>query len=162
MNILENLDQEFEKYKKERNLNISLDDIDNIFFLRDFIQKEGYVSTKIGRTICYRITETYYSWIGYIHRLIIPNPNSIIETKESKVIENKEKLLEIINKMTELSSRNTLIGIKKDTVAEAQFIEDAVSLWKTVSPELIQILEQINAMWKTEKKESVHKVSYSG
>lgn len=160
--ILEELEKAYEKYGQERNVTISLDELDSIFFIRDYIQKEKYVSTNLGRAICYRITETYYSWINFIHRLIMPNPNSLLDLKESKLFEDKEELIAILNKMVELTSRNSLIGIKKDIEGEKKFIEDALSLWKSISPILIKNLTEINAMWKNEKKESAQRMSYSG
>lgn len=162
MSILEQLETEYKKYAEARGLSISLDELDSIFFIRDHVQKEGYVSTALGRMLSHRISETYYGWIQFLHRLIMPNGGSLIDIKESKLFEDKDAIIALFNKLVELVSRNTLIGLNKDTEMEAQFITDAVEFWKTSTPELLKHVTAINTMWKSEKKESSQRVSYSG
>jgi hypothetical protein len=162
MTLLEELDAEYAKYARERGLEVTLDELDSIFFIRDLVQKEGFVSTNLGRMISHRISESYYGWINFLHRLIMPSGGSLIDIKESKLFENKEHLVLMFNKFVELVSRNTLIGLNKNKEMEAQFIRDAVALWKTSNSDLIMHVTAINAMWKSEKKEAASKMSYSG
>ena len=54
-------DQEFAKMKQELGFKSSFEELEKIFFLRDFIQKEGFISTSLSRMMCHRITSTFNS-----------------------------------------------------------------------------------------------------
>ncbi|MBS1266754.1 MAG: hypothetical protein MAG795_00723 [Candidatus Woesearchaeota archaeon] len=149
--LLDEFEQEFDKMKKELGFKSSFQDLEKIFFLKDFIQNEGYVSTNLSRMICHRISKTFNSWTSYLHGLVIPNPNSMMSVKESKIFEDeeKQKIINLLNDIMELVSRNTLIGLTKDKKLEAQFIDDAVDLWNNkLDPKFVKIVKKVNTSWK--------------
>ena len=63
--LLKELEEKFKNIKLELKFNSSLKDIDKIFFIKDAIQKDGFVSENLSRQICYRIVETYMGWNEY-------------------------------------------------------------------------------------------------
>jgi len=137
--------------KKELNFKTNIEDLDKIFFIKDYLLKEGYISEKVSRQVCYRIVETFMSWNEYLHSLIMPNPQNMLNLSESKVLsqEDKKEIIEIMKKGMEICSRNSVIGLEKDKNKEAVFIDDAIKTWnEEFKPKLIRIMVKINQEWK--------------
>jgi len=149
--LFNELKEKFDILKKGLGFNASLKDLDSIFFIRDAVLSVGFVSECLSRQICSRIVDTYMNWNNYLHGLIIPNPNYMLNINESKMFSEEERR-KITNLMTEtmaLVSTNTLVGLTKDKAVEAKFIDDAVIFWKkTFCPELIKIMKNVNEGWK--------------
>lgn len=144
------LEKKFEKIKKEMGFEASLEDIDRIFFIKDHILSEGYVSESLSRQICHRIVENYVGWSNYFHSLIMPNPQNMLNIGEAKLFnaEEKTEMTELMKKAMEISSRNSLIGLTKDKQKEAEFIDYVVKFWdEEFLPKLVKIMEKINMEW---------------
>ena len=75
--LLEELKEKFEKTRKELGFKSNFDEINEIFFINDFILHEKFVSEFFSRQLCRRIVDTYNSWVGYLHGLMMPNPSNI-------------------------------------------------------------------------------------
>ena len=148
--ILKELEEKFKKMKLELKFKSDLEDIDRIFLIKDGILKDGFVSEKLSRQVCYRIVENYVGWNDYLHSLIMPNPQNMFNMGESKLFsqEEKKEIIEIMKKIMEISSRNNLIGLIKDHKMEGEFIDYAVNFWKEEFEEKItKILKKINSEW---------------
>jgi len=151
--ILEELEEKFKIMKKELGLKASLEELDEVFFIRDSILMARFVSEKLSRQICSRIIETYMSWTNYLHSLVMPNPGHMLNMNESKMFNDEEKkaILKLISQAMELTSRNNLIGLTKDRKEEAKFIDNSLNFWiKSFKPEMIKIITKINENWKSE------------
>ena len=86
----------------------------------------------------------------------MPNPQNMANLAESDQFDEQEKkeLIKIMNKSFELTSRNTLIGLKKDKKQEAKFIDDGVEFWKSeFKIKLQEIMKKINNYWKEKSKQ---------
>jgi len=154
--LFEELEEKFEEAKKELGFKSSFKEIDNIFFIRDFILEQGHVSESFSRQLCLRISNTFNSWLGYLHNFLIPNPGSMVAIMENKMIneEDKKIISKIAKKIMVMISTNNLVGLSKNKKLEAEFIDDSVKLWKEyINPELIKIVSKINQRWKEEPKE---------
>jgi len=153
--IIKEFQLKFEEMKKELGFKVSLDDLDNIFFIRDLILKEGYISHNLSRFVCGRIVETYSSWVNYLHGIILPNQGSIIGMTECNAFDEEEKkdIHLIMNKMMAFSCQNTLIGLEKDKKIEAEFIDNSVNQWeKQFKTKLIKLTKKINKSWADKAK----------
>lgn len=148
--ILSELDSKFEELKKEIELNVSLEDIDEIFYIKDVVLKDGFVSDALSRQICSRISETYGSWANYLHNLLLPVPGHMLYGTEAKAIneDDKKVIWKILKESMELSSRNNVIGITKDRKAESKFIKDAIDFWNVeFKVKIGAIMQKINENW---------------
>ena len=148
--LLDFFEKEFLKIKADLGFKAGLDEIDKIFFVKDMILKEGFVSEMLSRQICNRITETLMQWNSYVYNLIFPNPGDMILGSESKAIsqEDKNELWKLMRKSMELVSRNSIIGLSKDKKIEAKFIDDSLDFWNMkFNPKVIEIVKKINSEW---------------
>jgi len=149
--ILEEIERKFDESKKRIGFKSTLDEIDEAFFVRDFIIKEGFVSENFSRQMCSRMFETLSSWSNYLHSLVLPNPHNIMNANESKIFneEEKKRFMKLMGKSMAITSTNILAGLSKNEKTEAEFIDGAVEFWnKTLSPELIKTMDKINQKWK--------------
>ncbi|MBT7902552.1 hypothetical protein HN587_01725 [Candidatus Woesearchaeota archaeon] len=151
--LMSEFETEFEKIKQELKFKSSLAELDNIFFLKDFIHSSKFVSDSLSRQVCGRICETLNGWSGYLHGLVMPVPHSMFSVTENKMInesDNKAILL-AMKKIMEFSSRNSFIGLSKDKKAEAEFVDETVKFWNTeLKGLLIKTMGEVNAGWKKE------------
>ena len=148
--LLKELEEKFKVMKRELGFKVSLEEVDSIFFIKDAVLSTGFVSEVLSRQLCSRIVDTYVNWNNYLHSLIIPNPNNMLNINESKMFneEEKKKITKLMTEIMALVSTNTLIGLTKDKSGEARFIDDSIDFWKkTFSPELIKIIKKINDEW---------------
>lgn len=149
--LLQKLEEKFKEIKKELGFKSSLEDLDKIFFIKDYILGVKYVSEALSRQICRRISETYYSWVEHLHGLIFPNPGNLLAMTESRAFSDEEKkeISRLISKTMALVSKNSLIGLTKDKKQEAKFIDNAVEFWdKEFKPKLVVMLKKISQKWE--------------
>ena len=149
--LLTNLDEKFAKLKKDFGLKVNLDEMDRSFFVRDFVLKEGYVSESFSRQLCRIMAETLMNWNEYLHSLIMPNPQNLLNMGESKIFgkDEKEEIMDLMKKIMELGSRNSLIMLGESKQEEAKFMDDAIVFWKDeFRPKIIKIVKKINKEWK--------------
>lgn len=153
--LVNQFEEEFKAMKKELGIKPSLEDYDNIFFLRDLVMKEGFVSKHLSRWTCMRIMETYMSWVNYLHNIMNPNPSYLIGMNESQAFRDKEikGIGDLIGEIMILVSKNMLVGITKDRVNEKEFLDDSVTFWnETLAPKLKIILAKVNNKWAKDAK----------
>jgi hypothetical protein len=148
--LLNEFEEKFNKMKKELRFKTSLEDLDRSFFINDAILKEGFVSQNVSRQVCHRIVETFIAWNEYLHSLIMPNPQNILNMSESKIFSQDEKkeVMELMKKSMEISSRNSFIGLKRDSEEEGKYIDYAFYTWENdFKPKITDIMEKINKEW---------------
>ena len=149
--LIKQLEQQFAATKKELKFKATLDEIDEIFFIRDFVTEKGFLSQRFSRQLCGRITDLYNAVIGFLHGIVMPNPNNVLSMTEHQAFseEQRAEVMQVMAKIAAFTSRNWLIGLSKDKKAEAAFIDEAVSLWsKEVKPNAIEFMTRINSEWK--------------
>ncbi|MFW6014358.1 MAG: hypothetical protein ACOCZQ_00280 [Nanoarchaeota archaeon] len=156
MELKKQLEEEFEKTKKELVLKTELDELDKIFYIRDNIEQVGFISNNFSRQLCGRMCDTFNSWVNYFHGIIMPNPHNMISNTESQLFseEEKQEIIKVMNKILSHTSQNVLAGLKKDKHKEAEFIDNSLELWNsTVQPKLVFIMERVNNYWKEKSRD---------
>lgn len=149
--ILDELEEKFKKIKEELGFKASLEELDDIFFIKEAVLSAGFVSEKLSRQMSGRIVEAYSAWNNYLHSLIMPNPAHLLNMNESKMFneEERKKIMEVIQSSLALMSRNNVIRLTKDKKQESKFIDDSLMFWEeSFKPELIKITEKINKGWE--------------
>ena len=149
--LLNEFEHEFEKIKKELNFKATLQELDEIFFLKDFVLQTGFLSPRLSRMMCSRIKDTLSIWGQQLQAWLTPNPYSIISIGESQAFTDseKEEMNKIMRKILSLTSDNMLVGLTKNKENEAKFIDDSLAFWKENLPHLIRYTEKMNHYWKT-------------
>lgn len=152
--LLKELETEFFNLKKELKLKVTLEELDNVFYVKDQILKEGFVSPAFSRQLCWRISDTFNAWYNYFHRLIIPNPQSMVHLQESQAFtdEEKEKIMHTMAKLVLPSIKNTHAGVSRDKKEEANLINNSLKLWKEVLPTILMVTEKTTKAWEEKAK----------
>ncbi len=159
--ILKEFEKEFEKIRSELKFKATLQELDDIFFITDHVQKEGFVSKKLSRQISRRIVDMYVSWAQYLHGLLVANPGSLVSMIESQAFSETEKedITRLLDQLMALSIENNIIGINRNKKQESEFIDKSVQLWKEISPKLESVMKKTHGRWsersqmKPEKKD---------
>ena len=145
------LEKAYASLKKELKLKVTLEELDSIFLIEDYVAKEGFVSNRLERQIVRRIVDVLSSWINYLHGLLMSNPNSLISMQESSILTDadKEKITKTIDRLMIFSTEYNIIAVKDDKKRSAAFIDDSVASWnKDISPVVLDFMQRSNAMWK--------------
>jgi hypothetical protein len=151
--LLDELKEKFEAAKKEIVFQAQFNELDEAFFIKDYILNDGYVSEEFSRQMCSRIRDTFNVWANYLHSLLMPNPQHMINMTEAKLFneEGRKEVWSMLKGALELTSLNTLCGLTKDKNMEAEFIDNSLKFWKEVyQPGLVQIMRKVNSGWKGE------------
>jgi len=154
MELLQHFEQEFAKLKQELKFKATLEELDAVFFLRDFICEQKYVSTSLSRQISGRMVALFNNWYGYLHSIIVPNPGSMLNINESNEFDEEEKaeIMHVMNNFIRLSVLNGQNGLTKDRKAEAKFIDDALDTWNKFKPVTLKITTRTYELWDKKSK----------
>ncbi|MBN2880660.1 hypothetical protein JXM83_01285 [Candidatus Woesearchaeota archaeon] len=149
--ILEELHLKFEQVKKELKFNSDFEELDEIFYFKDMILQLNFVSPKLSRMLCSRIRDTFYSWVGSLQDILLPN--NTLSYNESQIFTEKEKeiMTKYIDKLMAHITKNTVIGLTKNKEQEGKYIDDSVVLWNEIKPYLIEYSSKKQEYWETQK-----------
>ncbi len=149
--LIKEMEEEFEKAKKELNFNTTFEEFNSEFKLQDSVLSVEFVSQNFSRQLCSRILDNYLHWNSYLNGLLMPTQGYLASQTEANLFnekEDKELVWKLIKKIMALSSEHSVIGLTKDKGREAKFIDDAFVYWKEVfSPSIVKILEKVNEGW---------------
>lgn len=150
--LLQYFESSFNEMKKELEFKSDFESLDEVFYFRDFILQAGFISPKLSRMLCGRIRDTFNLWISQMHAWLVPNPYSMIGISESQTFTDKEKeeITEIMKKFMAFTSENVLIGLTKDKKKEAEFFDNALTIWNDNKNSLISYAKKVNDYWKNQ------------
>jgi hypothetical protein len=161
--IVQELESRYQEIARVHGLKTTLEEYENIYGLKDAIQKEGYVPLSLEIFIAGRITDIYYAWYNSMHSLIMPQPGSIYQMEESSFIteELREKIRKELRKIMSISRKAGKAYILKDSSLACNAVDEYTSLWKSSTRELlIEITTLLSERWDEEEKEEARS-SYS-
>jgi len=148
--LIKELQEKFKQSKKELGFSTTFEQMEETFFIKDAVLNTGFVSDGLERQLTARIVDTLMNWNNYLHSLLIPNPQSMINMHESKMFNesNRKEIINLITKSMGIISLNTLNGLTKDKKKQAEFIDNAYNFWKQdFKPELTKIMDKVNKDW---------------
>lgn len=158
--IYEEMEKAFTKTKKELGFKATLEELDEIFFLKDDAGSNGFISENYNRQLCHRMTDTFFSWYNYFHSIVMPNPQSIVNMTENQAF-NEEEQQEIgilMNKIMTFIKKNQIAGITKDKQLEAEFIDESLAFWKNeLKDKIAKYLIKVNKTWEQYSKPQTKK-----
>ena len=149
--LLQELEKGFAAERERLGFKVTLDELDEVFFVRDAVLDAGFVSGNLSRQLARRIVETYMSWNEYLNGLMMPNPHHLLQATEHKLVddETKKEAMKLMSKSMVLVSRNTKTGLDKDAADEGKWFDEVVPFWKeTHLPVLDKIMGQVVKGWK--------------
>jgi len=149
----DNLDKDYNKLAEIYGLP-GLDELDNIFILKEHLKKEDYSKNNLLRSINSRIIDVFNEWNNYLHTLIMPDPSNMINMTESQIFseEEKNKIISIMNLILAFTSEHIALSIDRTEEKEARFLNKSIPLWNNVKHPLKQIIEKIRSYWENESK----------
>jgi len=143
------IEEAYNKIKKENNSHTNFEELDNFFNITDVIKQEGFIPKYFERFINKRIMDHFNSWTSYLHGLVLPNPNSMINMTEHQMFNDEERnnIMNLLNKIMVISSENSLNNLSEK---KTDFIDNATDFWKkNYRPELEKILKKVNSEWQS-------------
>jgi len=147
-NLLNELKEQFEATKDELGFKASFEDVEEIFFINDYILTVGFVSPRISRQITSRIVDTLIFWKNYLYGVIIPNPQDVVAMEDSQKFseEEKDSIFKLIRDCLNLVYGNVTAGLKNDKLIESKFIDQAIIFWnERFCPEIVKTIEKVKS-----------------
>lgn len=147
---------EFERHAKECGISVSLDDLHHSFSIKDIILREPAIPTNLPRFLTVVIRNFINDWIGFLHGLAMPNPNSMISVAEHQATEkDRAEIISTMNKAFAFSGRATPLLLKNDAKAYAAYINEATAAWNEFAPFCAKLGDELNEYWKKIASEEV-------
>lgn len=149
MDVLVEFEKSFLSLRKELGFKATLPELDDLFYIKDHISKEGYVSSQLERIICQRITEILMGYANYLHNLLLPNPSSMVMMIESQAFNDVERqdISLLFNHLMDHLSTNSINSIAKDKQGDSRFIDDSVRISLEIRPRFIEITKKVKGIW---------------
>ncbi|MCF7866123.1 hypothetical protein K9L67_00330 [Candidatus Woesearchaeota archaeon] len=99
------------------------------------------------------IMDYYIGWINFCHTLINGNPQSMILMREAEFFSNEEKkeIIKVMQNLTIISRKQTIINLKNEEKETAQFIKEIFESWKNIKPKLLKYADHSHKKWLEEK-----------
>jgi hypothetical protein len=152
--LIEELKRSFENLRNELGFKSTYKEIEEVGFIEDMVLSEDYVSPKLARRIINRLIDKYYSWIGFIHSLIMPSPQDMIYTSEHKELDSNEKkeLFGMIKKIMYLVRKCKRLAFEKSKEEEGMFIDELVKFDNEYfNPLMLKYHKKFEDAWKKEQ-----------
>lgn len=152
--LIKDLRESFDKWKNETNFKPSFEELDEVFYIQDYILASGFVSPQINRMICGRMRDTFYGWVQQIHSWLIPAPYSLVSRSEHQLFtdEEKKELKIILRDFMSLVSLNLEAGLTRDKQKEAEYVDTSLKLWRKHLPSLITFSKKVREYWQESDK----------
>lgn len=147
--VQEQFEKRFSELQQQLKFTATLEDLDKVFFFKDMAENEG-VMPRLDRQLCRRIVDTFFSWNGFFHRLIMPNPHSMFESTEAGFFTEADhkEMVAAMSKTLAHCSQNNLIGAQGNKAAQGSFIDESLALWNELQPLYEKITAHVNSSWK--------------
>jgi hypothetical protein len=153
--LIKEIEKKFEELKKKIGFKASLEDIDDVFSIKDYVIHTGYVREKFSLQLNQTICDYFNSWQNYLIGLIFPAHDYLIRQTESKLFsseEDKKKIWSLIRDSMKFVSRSSVLMLRNDINLERDFIDESYSFCKAVFiPELLKIVEKIYLNWNSKQ-----------
>jgi len=148
--LLKDFEKQFTLMKKNLNFKTTLNELDDAFFIRDVVQRIGYIGSDFPKFVNARIIDGLMGWSDYFHGFVVPNPNHMVSITQNEILteEQKQELTTIMSKIMPFVSRNLLAFLNKNEKDQALLIDDAFLLWeKTLAPKINEVATHVQKFW---------------
>jgi len=146
--IKEEINKVIEKYSLP-----TIEILDRELEIVDMLSERKELPQNILVALRRRFTEIMYSWINFLHSLIMPNPQSIISNKDAEAFSEKEKenIYKLMAELAKMTRESTSFEAKKgQPKEEAKFIRDNFSRFIEIKKELAELNKKVVEHWEKE------------
>jgi len=146
--IKEEINKVIEKYSLP-----TIEILDRELEIVDMLSERKELPQNILVALRRRFTEIMYSWINFLHSLIMPNPQSIISNKDAEAFSEKEKenIYKLMAELAKMTRESTSFEVKKEQPKEeAKFIRDNFSRFIEIKKELAELNKKVVEHWEKE------------
>lgn len=150
--LIKEYEKDFEGLKKKLGFNLTIEDLESEFYIKDYILEMGYVRENLSMQITSRIVDYYRNWSNYLNNLLMPNPGFMPHQTEAKLFNSEKernKVWEMLKLCMKYSSEYSLMFLDKDEEMQKNFIENSFKEWKDVlRPFLKKAIAKVYDAWR--------------
>jgi len=119
----------------------------------DMLSERRELPQDILAAIRRRFTEVVYSWINFVHSLVVPSPQSLIVNKDAEAFDEKEKdsVYKVMAALAKMTRESAYFEIEKgQKKEEAKFIRENFSKFMELKKKLAEFNIKVVEHWKKE------------
>ena len=147
---MKELDVKFSELKTDLGFNVSFDELEKEFFLRDAVLEMGYVKENFKSQMASRIIDYFRNWAAYLNSLLTPQ-GVYVNQVESKIFssdEDKKEIWEMIRVCMKFSSMYSSMFLNRNNEMQKYFFDSAYQAWiKDIRPKMGKIMERVHKAW---------------
>lgn len=160
-----------EQYTAKRSTHLSLpsrEELDDAFEVTDYVQRDKLSSPLPIRLAVGCSLRWINGWMNTLHDLLMPNQQNAIALQEASALtdEDREHVHEVVDWIMYRNRTWNLLLVRRDDVAEAQFLKEFHTEWLEKRDKLSVILGKTRAVWeermKNPEKIKSSRPSYTG
>jgi hypothetical protein len=152
--LLKELEEDFEKLKKELGFKSNLDELDLEFGIKDSVLNAGFVSEDLADQILSRIVEHFRESVSYLNNLLASNSNLLAAQTEVKLFNSeadKKFVWDLTKVGMKFSSMKAFISLNRDKKLQAEFIDSSLEVWRNIlRPGIEGLLKRAYDAWNKE------------
>lgn len=142
------IQKEYEGYKK---LNLpDFEELDKEFFITDTFLSARYKPKYFLISIKRAMSNHLWSWINYLHGIILPNPQSMIMSQETNFFSEEERaeITTLMLKIVKLIKKDLILDDITDEKILAEHINYSFIKWKELKPNCLKIAKEAYDNWE--------------
>lgn len=155
---LEELKQRYQKLQEEHNLP-SFEELNREFYVEKIAESE---TDFLFRELRKFIADKFYNYMRFIETILNPAnaPIFIFSLIKSMTLEDKKKLGEVYDKLSEVYFRVIKLDVNSSEIKDAEFVNHAYNSWLGIKKELADVLEKFKSI--NGKGEEIFNSKYFG
>jgi hypothetical protein len=150
--LIKEYEKEFEDLKKELGFEVSMEELEEEFYIKDYILEIDYIRENLSMQIASRIIDYYRNWSNYLNNILIPNPGFIPHQTEAKLFssdKDRKQVWEMLELCMKYSSQYSLMFLSKDKKMQKEFIDNSFKDWKNIlRPFLKESMSKVYEAWR--------------
>ena len=148
--IIKDFEKKFKEFKDKAGFTAKLEKLNEFFRINDFIIREGFASKWISRQISNAISEVFSGYLSYLHGIIMPNTQNMLNLAESKLFpqEEKKEIYTLMSKIIGLLSKNHLNSIELNEKNDGEYLDLCIEFFeKELKEKMKEILKKASHYW---------------
>lgn len=148
---MKEFDKKFSELKMDLGFEVSLEELESEFFLKDSVLEDGFIKENFKSQIASRIIEYFRNWAAYLNNLLTPQPVYVSQL-ESKIFsseKDKKEIWGMIKICMKFSSMYSSMFLNRDKVMQKEFFDSSYKVWVDfIRPNMGIIIERVHRAWE--------------
>ena len=138
--------------------------LDKEFEIYTYFSTQHLPAHQILRNIRRCISQRLWNVVTFLHNYLSPDQKNLIIMEETTKLtdQDKQKISQVMRKLTITSRKNVLLELKLDEDKDRKYIQEMIDTWHSIKPDFEAIVDKNLQGWETTHHQEDRDMSYYG